>query len=97
MTEPTDWCSVLSIVPKKNGKLRLCVDLRKLNQSVKCESYTLSTNDFLPSLSKSKFYSVPDTSRGYWQIPLSSESVKLTTFIMHRRHYNFYKTPLRNL
>ena len=94
VNEPTDWCSAMSVVPKKNGQLRLCVDLRKLNQSVKRESYTLPTiDDILPNLSGSKFYSVLDASRGYWQIPLLPESAKLTTFITHRGRYNFRRLP----
>ena len=32
--EPTDWCAGMVIVPKANGKVRICVDLTKLNESV---------------------------------------------------------------
>ena len=32
---PSDWWNPLVIVPKKNNKLRLCVDLTKLNKHVK--------------------------------------------------------------
>ena len=32
--ERTDWCVPFVIVPKANGKVRLCVDLTKLNLSV---------------------------------------------------------------
>ena len=31
--EPTEWCSGLVVVPKKNGKVRLCVDLTQLNEA----------------------------------------------------------------
>ena len=43
ITEPTDWCSPMVPVRKKNGKLRICVDLKKLNVSVKRECYMLPT------------------------------------------------------
>ena len=65
INEPTDWCSPMSLVPKKDGSVRLCVDLRKLNSSIKRETYTLPTlDDILPNLSGSKYYSTLDASRG---------------------------------
>ena len=30
--EPTDWCSAIVAVPKKNGLMRVCVDLCPLNE-----------------------------------------------------------------
>ena len=39
--EPTEWCSPIVVVPKPNGKLRICVDLTKLNTSVCCERHIL--------------------------------------------------------
>ena len=32
---PTDWCAPIEAVPKPNGKVRLCIDFRKLNESVR--------------------------------------------------------------
>ena len=31
---PTDWCPGMVVVPKSNGRVRICVDLKKLNESV---------------------------------------------------------------
>ena len=31
---PTDWCAGILVVPKSNNKVRICVDLTKLNRSV---------------------------------------------------------------
>ena len=37
VTEPTEWCSQISVQKKKNGKLRLCIDLRSLNEVLQRE------------------------------------------------------------
>ena len=34
VTEPTEWCAGMVVVPKPNGKMRICVDLTKLNANV---------------------------------------------------------------
>ena len=50
-TEPTEWCAPIVPVPKKNGQVRICVDLKKLNEAVKRERYVLpSLDDIAPSL-----------------------------------------------
>ena len=40
VTEPTDCCSAIVVVPKKDpGKVRVCPDLTKVNKFVKKERY----------------------------------------------------------
>jgi hypothetical protein len=39
MDEPTEWVSSLVIVVKKNGDLRICLDLRDLNKAIKREHF----------------------------------------------------------
>jgi hypothetical protein len=41
VTEPMDWCAGMVVVPKKDGKVRICVDLTKLNSCVKRERHQL--------------------------------------------------------
>ena len=51
VTEPTDWCAPIVPVSKKNGKVRICVDLKKLNKAVKREHYMLpNLDDISPKL-----------------------------------------------
>ena len=33
--EKTDWCAPMVVIPKASGEVRICVDLTKLNQSIK--------------------------------------------------------------
>ena len=39
--EPMDWCVSMVVVPKPDGTVRICVDLTKLNNSVKRERHIL--------------------------------------------------------
>ena len=43
--EPTDWCSGMVVVPKSDGKVRICVDLTRLNQSVRRDRHPLPAVD----------------------------------------------------
>ena len=40
VTEPTDWCAGIVVVPKADGRVRICVDLTKLNENVMRERDT---------------------------------------------------------
>ncbi|GFS00231.1 Pol polyprotein [Elysia marginata] len=56
VTEPTDWCSGLVVVPKASRKIRLCVDLTKLNEGVKRENFPLPlTEELLTRLAEESY------------------------------------------
>jgi hypothetical protein len=39
--EEATWLSLIIIIPKKNGKLRICVDFKKLNVATKQDLFPL--------------------------------------------------------
>ena len=81
MTEPSEWISATVIVPKPNGKIRLCIDPKPLNKALKRNHYPLCTiEDVLPELAKARIFSVIDVKNGFWHVKLDNESSKLTTF-----------------
>ena len=43
--EPTEWCAGIVVVQKANGKVRICVDLTKLNESILREYHPLISVD----------------------------------------------------
>lgn len=56
--EPTLWCSVMVVIPKPNGTVRICVDLTNLNKSIEREKLVLpSVEETLGHLSGTKVFS----------------------------------------
>ncbi|RXN17021.1 RNA-directed DNA polymerase-like protein [Labeo rohita] len=94
VTDPTDWCAPMVPVPKPNGKVRICVDLKKLNEAVKRERYVLPTaEEIIAKLSSATVSLSLDAASGFWQIPLHPESSKLTTFITPFGRHSFKHLP----
>ena len=94
VTEPTDWCSPMVVVPKQNGDVRICVDLRRLNSEVRRERYVLPTlEDMVTKLNGATVFTHLDLTSGYYHIELHSDSTKLTTFITPYGRYCFKRLP----
>ena len=92
--EATSWCAGMVVVPKKDGTIRICVDLKPLNQSLIREIHPLpKVDDTLRQLTGTKVFSKLDANSGFWQIPLSRSSRPLTTFITPAGRYWFNKLP----
>ena len=92
--EPTPWCAAMVIVPKPSGSVRICVDLKPLNESVMREIHPLPKVDTnLAQLTGARLFSKLDTNSGFWQVPLSKESRLLTTFITPYGRFCFNKLP----
>ena len=58
-------------MPKSNGKVRVCVDLSKLNEFVKWENHPLPAVDKLGRLAGSTVFTKLDTNSGFWPIKLA--------------------------
>jgi hypothetical protein len=94
VTDPVDWCAPISLPVKKNGQVRVCVDLRQLNKYLKRPRYQLPTFDTITAqLSKSAYFTKLDASRGYWQLPLDESSQLLTTFMTPQGRFCFTRMP----
>ena len=92
--EPTPWCAGMVVVPKKSGNVRICVDLKPLNEGVLRETYPIPpVDDTLAQLAGATIFSKVDANSGFWQIPLAEESQPLTTFITPQGRYCFRKLP----
>ncbi|UYV65287.1 K02A2.6-like [Cordylochernes scorpioides] len=92
--EPTEWCAGMVAVLKPGGKLRICVDLTKLNQYIRRENYPLpATEHILGQLGNACYFSKLDANSGFWQFGLAIESQKLTTFITPFGRFLFKRIP----
>ena len=91
---PTEWCAGMVVVPKGNDKVRICVDVTKLNKSVCREHHILfSVEQTLAQLQGAKVCTKLDANSGFWQIKLSEKSAPLTTFITPMRRFCFNRLP----
>ena len=76
---PVQW----SLVRKKDGGIRLCIDLRKLNNRTIKDGYALPIiDDTLDCLHGARWFSTLDLKSGYWQVELEEEAKPLTAFTM---------------
>ena len=92
--QPTQWCAGMVAIPKKNGSVRICVDLKRLNSGVQHEIHPLpKVDETLAQLTGGTIFSKLDANSGFWQTPLSPESRPLTTFITLFGRFCFNKLP----
>ena len=75
------WANAVILVQKKDGSLRFCIDLRKLNNQTIKDAYSLPhIDETLDSLQGSQWFSSLDLKSGYWQVKIDEESKPLTAF-----------------
>ena len=75
------WASTVVLVRKRDGGLRFCIDLRKLNNWTVKDPYLLpQIDETLYSLQGSQWFFSLDLKSGYWQVKVDEESKPLTAF-----------------
>ena len=90
----SEWASAITLVPKKDGTTRFCVDYRALNDITVKDRYPLPLiQDIFDTLGGSSIYSTLDLRSGYWQLPVHPDSVKKTAFACHLGQYEFLRMP----
>ena len=75
------FCSPITIVKKKDGKLRICLDYRKINANCYFDAEPIPNQEELMSqIEYATYFCKIDLTKGYWQIPLEEDSKKYTAF-----------------
>ena len=83
-TQPTPWISPIVAVPKKDGSVRICVDMRMANMAIKRVRHLIPTvEDISYELNGAKLFSKLDLSQAYHQLELDEQSRHITTFSTH--------------
>ncbi|KAF4679120.1 hypothetical protein FOZ60_015475, partial [Perkinsus olseni] len=74
------YCSPC-VFAKKDGRPRICVDFRKLNEQSAPSKYPVPRPDFVQEgLHGATVFTTLDLRSGYWQIPLRKEDIHKTAF-----------------
>ena len=76
------WVANIVLVPKKDGKVRMCVDYRDLNRASPKDNFLLPHIDTLvDNMVKHSLFSFMDRFSGYNQIRMASEDMEKTIFL----------------
>ncbi len=74
LMEEATWLLPIVVVLKKNGKMKICVDFKKLNATIKKDPYPLPfTNEVINIVTRHKVYTFLDGFSGYHHISIASE------------------------
>ena len=88
--EPTPWVSPIVAVPKKDRGVRICVDMRQANETIKRVRHPIPTvDDVRFELNGAKYFSKLDLSQAYHQLELDPKSRHITTFSTHIGLYRY--------
>ena len=81
--EPSEspWVNPIVPVQKRDGRVRFCVDYRKLNPVTKLDEFPLPRiDDTLDHLTGSRHFSTLHLASGYWQVELDPSFKEKTAF-----------------
>jgi len=91
---PTNWCSRMITVPKKDGTPRRTVDLQKLNASTKREThYSQTPFNIVSVVPPNTKKTTLDAWNGYHSVSLANDAKEATTFITEWGRYRYLRAP----
>jgi hypothetical protein len=81
--EKATWLSPIVVVPKNNGKLKICIDFRKLNATTKKDPYPLPfVDEIMNTIIGYEAYFFLNGYFGYHQISIAPKDKYKTTFVI---------------
>ena len=92
------WVSAVVLVRKKDGSLRFCIDLQRLNARTIKDAYCLPRiEETLDCLEGSIIFTSLDLKSGYWQVEMDEASKPLTAFTVGPLRFHLLKIMLKLL
>ncbi|XP_023806938.1 uncharacterized protein K02A2.6-like [Oryzias latipes] len=92
--DASPWVSPIVVTQRKNGKIRMCVDLREPNKAIVVDSFPLPhMEELLSALTGATLFSTIDLESAYHQVLLHPDSRDLTAFITHEGLFRFCRVP----
>ena len=92
--EYTDWRSSIVYSTNSDGNLRICLDPKRLNESIKrCPHKMRTLEEINPAFVGAKHFSKLDAKAGYWSVQLEEQSQLLTTFRTPIGRYCYQRLP----
>ena len=95
----SQWSSPITLQPKPNGKVRFCIDFRKVNSLTRADTYPLPrVDDSVDRIGAATFITKVDLVKGYWQVPLTERAKEIASFVANGAVYQCQVMPygLRN-
>lgn len=90
----SEFASPLVPVKKANGKIRVCLDSRRINSVTRKDAYPMrNMAEIFHRLQKAKYFSIVDLKDAYFQIPLKESSRNFTAFRTPKGLFRFKVVP----
>ncbi|XP_043239605.1 uncharacterized protein LOC122390579 [Amphibalanus amphitrite] len=84
------WISPIVVSRRRSGQIRLCVDLRVVNEAVSTSGYPLpDMQEMLDQLVGATVFSTLDMKAAYHQLMLHEDSRNLTAFVTHEGVFRY--------
>ncbi|XP_078496474.1 uncharacterized protein LOC144752415 [Lissotriton helveticus] len=92
--ESTLWLSPIVLAKKRSGDLRMCVDLRTLNEAIWVDGFPLPRiEDLIAKVGSSSWFTKLDLKAAYHQVELDPQSRHLTAFVTPDGVFQFCRLP----
>uniref|UniRef100_A0A5S6QCG5 RNA-directed DNA polymerase n=1 Tax=Trichuris muris TaxID=70415 RepID=A0A5S6QCG5_TRIMR len=92
--DASEWVSPIVVTRKKDGNIRLCVDLREPNKAIVPDIFPLPhIDDLLLRFKGATIFSALDLRSAYHQLVLHENSRDITAFISHVGLFRFCRVP----
>lgn len=88
------YAAEIVLVKKKDSNWRICIDYRLLNKVTIRDNYPIPRmTELIRAVKDSCFFVALDLRAGYWQVPMSKESVAYTAFRCCKGLFEFLVMP----